>query len=532
MTGKAQNQSKPKIKRDHEISKYHEKALKTVAKGAGIAFMGLLLGKLFAYLTRIFIARTLGPEDYGLISIGIAIISILTTFSLLGLNSGLTRFIAFYMGKRDLGKVKGSLLSSFKITLPISIIFSILLFLFSEQVALFFSKPDLVPLIQIFSFVLPFSVIMNLSDSSLLGFKLIKQKVYTVEIGKNLSTFLLVVIFFYFGFNLLGAVLGFTLGIVISSLIGLYYLRDNILHYLIRIKAIYINKEIFSFSWPLILVAFLSIFMSWTGILILSYFDTAVNVGLYQASLDTCVLLTFISSAFSFIVTPIISELYSQKKIKEIRKIYKTTNRWIFLIVFPLFLILVLFPDKVLEIMFGREFVSGSFILILLSIGYFFNVIFGISTNLILSIGKTKINFYIASIAATSNLFLSLILIPIYGTIGAAIVMLISMILWSLLPFLYINKKIGIQPFDKNYIKPLFTSLVLLFFIYFILKSFFNYNIFFIYFIGFLIFMIFYGLSLLLTKSLTKDDVLILKFIERKTGLRITWLREFIKRFY
>ena len=520
--------SKPQNK---AIDKTHERALKTVARGAGIAFVGLVLGKLFAYLTRVFIARNMGPEAYGLISIGIAIISIVTIFSLIGLEQGLIRFIAFYRGKKDLRRVKGSIISSFKIALPISIFFSIILFTLSEQIALFFSKPDLIPIIQIFSLVLPFSVIMTLSHSSLIGFKMIKQKVYTVEIGKNLSTLLVVLTLFYLGFNLLGAVLAFGFGFVLSSLTGLYYLKNKILSRFKKIKPIFVGKEIISFSYPLLIAAVLLLIMSWTDVLFLGYFDTSANVGIYSAALNTCILLTFVLESFGFIFMPLISELHSQSKKEEIRKIYKSSTRWMFSIVFPIFLLFIFFPDKILNILFGENFISGSQSLMVLAFGSLIVVSVGVTGRTITAIGKTKINFYLTSMGATLNIILNLILIPIYGIVGAAVATTSSLVLWNLLSLIYLHRKMKIQPYDKNYLKPFFSSLISMGIIYFVLKNLPKPISLSILMISFIVFMFSYSFVLLIIKGFSKEDVIILKAIERKTGLKIEWLRNLIKNF-
>ena len=66
-------------------------SLRTIAKGAGIGFAGAMFGTAIGYLSRMVIARFLGPDEYGLISLGFAAMMIATTLSLMGLNSGVQR---------------------------------------------------------------------------------------------------------------------------------------------------------------------------------------------------------------------------------------------------------------------------------------------------------------------------------------------------------------------------------------------------------------------------------------------------------
>ena len=516
---------------DTHMTKDHEQALKTVAKGAGIGFIGLIIGKIFAYLIRVFIARTLGPSDFGLISIGLAILSIFTTFSLLGLNQGLTRMISYYKGKNNFKKIKGAIFSSFKIVFSLSIFFSLVLFLIADKISIiFFSEPKLINIIKIFSFALPFSVLMNLSSSSFLGFKMVKYKVYIKDIFKNISTFLLIIIFFYFSFNLLRLSLAFLLGYIISAFVGLYYLKTKIYPHLKKISKTPVWKELIGFSYTLFLSGTVALVMGYTDVLMLGYFDTISNVGIYNAALNTCILITFVLTSFAFIFLPLITELFSKNKKKQIRKIYTTSTRWIFSIVFPIFLIFILFPDNILRILFGPDFVSGSLALVILSFGFLTHVSVGLSIETITAIGKPKINLYLNSLAAVSNFFLNLILIPIYGMVGAAIAMTSGLMLKSIFSLLYLNKKIGVQPYTRDYLKPFFSAILSSLIFYIIIKNFLSIN-FFTLIIGFVFFLFLYSYFLLISKGLTRDDIIILKSIENKTGLKIKWLRNIIKKF-
>ena len=70
-------------------------SLRKIAKGAGFALIGTLIGRAFGYGSRIVIARWLGTSDYGLISLGFAVMNIAATLSLLGFNTGIQRFVSF-----------------------------------------------------------------------------------------------------------------------------------------------------------------------------------------------------------------------------------------------------------------------------------------------------------------------------------------------------------------------------------------------------------------------------------------------------
>ena len=73
----------------------HDESLLKVAKGAGIVFIGTAVGMLLAYISMLIIARFLGPEDYGLISLASAVTTIASTVVLVGMPEGIVRFVSF-----------------------------------------------------------------------------------------------------------------------------------------------------------------------------------------------------------------------------------------------------------------------------------------------------------------------------------------------------------------------------------------------------------------------------------------------------
>jgi O-antigen/teichoic acid export membrane protein len=75
-------------------------SLKLLVKSSVIVLVGVVLSKIFSYAYRIIIAREFGPETYGLFSLAMMVVGWFTIISLLGINNGIVRFVAYYRGKR------------------------------------------------------------------------------------------------------------------------------------------------------------------------------------------------------------------------------------------------------------------------------------------------------------------------------------------------------------------------------------------------------------------------------------------------
>ena len=79
-----------------------------------------------------------------------------------GLAWGIQRFVSFYKGKGDKSGIKGTILGALKISLPLSIIFAIILFFHADWVSIRVShQSELTPVLRIFSIAIPFSVLAS-----------------------------------------------------------------------------------------------------------------------------------------------------------------------------------------------------------------------------------------------------------------------------------------------------------------------------------------------------------------------------------
>ena len=107
-------------------------ALRWIMKGAGITLIGLIASKLLGYAYRALLARGLGPEQYGVLSLGLAIVSIVGMIGLLGYNFGIERFIGYYQDKKEQQDI---LHTALYYTLPLSLVLALLLFLIAETLA-------------------------------------------------------------------------------------------------------------------------------------------------------------------------------------------------------------------------------------------------------------------------------------------------------------------------------------------------------------------------------------------------------------
>ena len=480
--------------------------------GAGLLFfLGMIFGRALTYLYVALISR-LGSSEYGLLSLGFAISLFLATFALLGLRTGIVRYISYFKGKKDIKGIKGTILSSIRLSLPLSLLFAFLLFIFSEYISItFFHNPDLIIILRLFSFTIPFITLSHVFLGAMIGFQKIEYQIGIKEIAENLIRLILTFIMIYFGYKLLGVAIAYVATTIFVFIFTWYSLRKKVFPNLVsKLKPTLMDKELFLFSVPLIFTGFFNLIIKWVDVFMIGIFRNASEVGIYNVALPTANLLVIVPTALMALFMPIITELYSKNKLKDVEELSKITSKWIFFLNLPIFLLMLLFSKQILSIAFGLEYQIGYFALSILTFGYMAHSLSHTYSSILSMIKKTKFIMYVIIITTLITIILNYILIPKIGILGGAISTTISLFLAFLLYALITYKLTKIQPLKLNYFKAILAGFISSLIILYLSKIYNSYSIFVLIMFG-LLFLAIYFVFLMLFKCLdnTDEEVLI-----------------------
>ncbi|MBC8273738.1 MAG: oligosaccharide flippase family protein [Chloroflexi bacterium] len=167
-------------------------SLRKIARGAGIAMVGMFLGLLFGFVSRFIVARYGLQANYGIFSLALVVLTFSMMLASLGLHQGVTRYIAYFQGKKEAAKVRESIYASLLIASVASIIIGIVLFFSAGVVALsIFHTIELEPALKIFALSIPFFTLINILSAIFRGFNRVEPQVYFQSILLNLSSLLL-----------------------------------------------------------------------------------------------------------------------------------------------------------------------------------------------------------------------------------------------------------------------------------------------------------------------------------------------------
>lgn len=460
---------------DGEKIKEVNRGLELIAKSSVIVLIAFIFSKIFGYIYRIIIARYFGPEIYGLFSLSIVIVGWFVAISSLGFIEGVVRYVSFYRGKKENKKISYLFSFSSKILLASTVFSAVVLFILSEQISVsIFKNYDLIIFLKIFSVMLPLWVFGGYFLAVMRGFEKIKEVSVIESIIQNISKVTALIFFVLLGFGTNATIFSFFFGIFVMFFLSLWYCRNKIPELFLSEK---INKadkkkiisEFVSYSWPILFLGIISSLFYWIDSFSIGFFKSVTEVGLYNAIIPIAILMNLAPEIFMQLFFPMITKDYSMNKIDVIKETSKRVGKWILMINLPVFFIMFFFPETIILLLFGQEYVLAADALRILSIGALFSSIFLISNNLLSMAGKSKIILYDIIIASITNFALNYFLVPApkilwmdnsLGINGAAVATVISIVIFNLLFLFQAKRYTGIVPLKKEMLKIILISLV------------------------------------------------------------------------
>jgi O-antigen/teichoic acid export membrane protein len=505
-------------------------SLKTSAKGTMLVFGGSIGTLLLAFATKVLIVRYTTQEEFGIYALAISVVSILTFLAQVGLQEGSPRYISFFLGKGDNEKAKGVIDSSLKIVIPTSLMSFFVLYIFADAISNeIFKITNLAEPLKVISLSIPFGVLSGIIIAIFRGFKIIKPKVYFRDLARPLIFLLLSFVFIEIGLPFISIIYAYLFSVAIESIFLSAIAHKKLNIKISRTKPGTIKKELLFFSIPILSTNLMGVAIGWTDTLLLGYFRSAEDVAFYNVALTLAKMLILPLMALSYIYIPIASQLYAKDLVYEMKRTYQVLTKWIFSVAFPVFIIFSMFPETVISSLFGERYVGAVLVLRLLSIGFIFHIFMGLNNLTLLVLGRSKILMWVSVIVAGLNILLNYSLIPLYGIVGAALATTVSYLALNIMLSIKLYQYSRIHPLTPQYFKPVFTSLIIA-----VIINYFGKNIsteFWMLplFLG--TFIVIYIISLLVTKSVDDEDLMILSAFEEKTGKNLGTIKKIIKKF-
>lgn len=494
-------------------------SVRTLFKSGGFLLFGFVLELGLSFLAKLIVARELSVGDFGSIALAMTIATFGATMVQIGLQNSIARYLPRYDTPADR---RGVLVTVYGIVVPLGAGVGLALALGAPLLAnQFFDLAANTRVLQIFGGVLFLMVVTRLVISTAQGMKRSGPKVVLENVVRPLSQFAAVAVVLYVGVTATRVAWAYVVGWLVPATIGAVYVVIKTPLFDRSTPANTRPRELLRFSVPLLLTSTLALVFADIDKLMLGYFGTSANVGVYDVVYSLGKLLMTGLLAFSFVFMPVVSELHVDNNHEELRRLYQVVTKWIIVVTVPVFLMMALFPDTLISATFGTKYTAGSSTLRVLAVGFSIHAVAGLNSDTLVSFGETRVLLYVNATAALVNVGLNLVLIPLFGPLGAGISTTATYLALNGLISAYLYRSAGIVPFNHAVTRPVAVAVVLVGVLYaatrlvvsptpLVLVAF------------FCTFAVAYAIILLRYGAIESEEVMLVKSIEERFGVDLS----------
>ena len=427
----------------------------TIARGGGIAFVGRFFSLALNYLLAMIMARGLGASDYGLFVVGLSLVNLLGSLSLLGLNRGAVRFIAIYRGMGDRSRELGVFKTSLRFVLASGITVALLLVALADPLGELLNIPSgLTAFFLGFGCWIPIWALTFQLAAVAEALKRLEYRTAIVDIGWPVARVLFTAGVLIVGGRLAGVVWANLLASVLALIFAAVSVQRLFLRDLKGVQATSDARQLLAFSLPVMLFNLLALSQNQVDVYLLAALDSSESIGLFNVAARTTILIVALLEGLGIIFSPFVADLSSQDQMTDLKRLVSTVTYWSFMVGLPVAVAIMLFYRPIL-LLFGEAFVAAAPALIVLSIAQLINAATGPVGVVLTMSGHPNLNLLDAILTLVLNVVLDVLLIPPLGILGAAIGSAVAISSINVLRSFQVSLILRAWIYSRQFLKPL-----------------------------------------------------------------------------
>lgn len=353
--------------------------------GSLVVFFGSMIASAINYLYHMVLGRMLGPADYGILS---SLVSLAYIFGIpvSVLNMVVIKYISSLRAAEGDKIAAGFFYWFGDRLLKLCLIGLSLLMLIAPFLASFLhlSSVFLVIVVNIITFI---GIYISFYSSFLLGFLRFGLN-SLLSVTHSFLKIVTAVILIYFGLRVSGAVFSLLLTSIAVLLLTIYFARREIDTFKKKTeKRAVPSREILKFTLPVFLSSLSLTSFYTTDILLVKHLFSENEAGLYASLALLGKIVFFASSSINLVMFPLVSG--KKAKGENYRKVYLTSLMLVFLVSFCLILVYFSFPQLMIKLLFGSQYLTIVPELGLFAIFMAFYSLVSLTVNFFLAVAKT-----------------------------------------------------------------------------------------------------------------------------------------------
>lgn len=405
--------------------------------------------KLLMLTTSVVLARWMGTEGYGVYAAAMAMVTLLTVPTALGLPTLTVRLLARYRVQGQWPLMRGFLTRSNQAVLLLSLFITVT----GAIVIIAFDDPAEATGLSTYLFALALIPLMGLSalrSAALRGL----HHVVLGQLPESLimpGVFLALIGGWAWATGNVGtlspetAIMARVIAVAAAFLTGAWLLFRQLPTALRTVKTRYEVKQWASSAAPLLFIGGMSVINSQTDVLMLAAIKGHESAGIYQAAARSAELVAFSLIVINMAIQPTISQLYAAGEMERLQRMITLAARGVLFLALPVALIMVLFGGPIMASVFGPAYKGGAACLAILSIGHLINAGAGSVGQILNMTGHERDSAFGLAIGALINVSLNAALIPSLDITGAALATCLSLAAWNIILVLLVQRRLGLD---------------------------------------------------------------------------------------
>jgi len=419
---------------------------RTIAKNTFFNFINGAADLLVNLVIGIALARSLGPDQYGVYSYLMWALGLGALVTNLGLGSLATRFIAEGIGKQNTGEVNALARSTLFLRCFAALVALVVLLILSRFVGHLFGDRAYGTYFVLLGFALLPNVLTYLLTSIFAGFQRYDYGAY-VLLGSNPLRAIMVIILAVLGFGIGPLLIANMIGWVVGVLIGIFLLRRLIpLKSLISGAPLSPATKRSALRYTLTMTAISVVaYLVWSQaeVLFLGIWCPAKQIGFYRLSCQLPTMaMGLVPSVFAGVLLPTMCEQFGKGDMEKIKAIYVTSARYLMMMGLPMAVAGIALARPLTNLLWGPGYEPTIVLMQIAFVPFSMYAIGGACTAVIYTLNKPTFDLKAGLVLGCLSIGLELWLIPRYGVLGAAIGSSVSRLLVVPIYSIFVSRNI------------------------------------------------------------------------------------------
>jgi stage V sporulation protein B len=386
-------------------------------RGSFALFAGNFLSTVISFVAILFIARLLGPGDYGLYTLSVLVPTILLNFLGFGVNSGITRYAAYNLSQGDPGVARRMTVNGATFVLMVGVALSAVDYLAAGFLAgAILHRPDIAPMLRISaSFILAQAVFQS-GVAALLGWSYM-GKIGATNIVQAALRLGVVVPLLYLGYGVYGALAAYFVSVALGGLLA-YSLLWRGMRGPIASRGHFGPdvRTLLSYGRELFVGTFVTSISAQYVVLILAVIASNAYVGYYQSASNFIAAITLTSGAITQALFPAFAHLEGSGS--DVARAFTYATKYMGFAITPIIFLLMGASLQIIRLPLGSSYATASTFLTLLALSNI-SFLFGLGVLPSFFNGMGRPRYYMLfSVSAAAVLFALAPLLSIVAGLG------------------------------------------------------------------------------------------------------------------